>query len=307
MQKMLITTALLAASAGMAAADVTFGGYGRFGVDYVETDGGGGQDTTISMRLRFNIDAKTETDAGVTFGGRIRLQYTDGDDSSFVGPAYVYAEAGALRLEVGNANSAYDSAALMYNSEIGFLERGAGDPGGSFYAFESSSYGGNDDRMGVFFAYSAGDFGVRISTITADQTGGGAEPEFSISGEYTFGSFTVSAAAARDGNGILDNDLYFVGGEYAINDSTNVGLLYFDNGELGGIDQGERVTLYGNTRFGATTVKAFVANDNADGNEEETAYGVGADYDLGGALLSGSVATNYDGNVEADLGVRFDF
>ena len=88
MKKILLSTALLSATAGMAAAEVSFSGYGRFGLDYVE---GRAVETQVAMRLRFNINAKVETDSGVTFGGRIRLQYTDGNDASTVSPAYVYA------------------------------------------------------------------------------------------------------------------------------------------------------------------------------------------------------------------------
>lgn len=306
MKKILLTTALLSASAGMAAAEVTFGGYGRFGLEYVEDrndDSAPLEETQIAMRLRFNINAKVETDSGVTFGGRIRMQYTDGGNASSISPAYVYATYEGMRVEVGNANTAYDSAALMYNSEMGFLDTSAAETPGSYYGFASTSYSGENDRMGIFFSYSVGDFNVRVSHIDPDQqTSGGLaeEPEISVSADYKFGAITVSGAYAQNGEGFEDNDLTFLGAEYAVNDMANVGLLYF------GDDLSDLFTLYGNYTFDAITVKAYIGSSEDIGTED-LAYGIGADYDLGGARVSGSIQQNFFGNMSADLGVRFDF
>jgi len=302
MKKILLSTALLSATAGMAAAEVTFGGYGRFGLEYVE---GRGEETQVAMRLRFNINAKTETDSGVTFGGRIRLQYTDGNSASTISPAYVYATYEGFRVEVGNSNTAYDSAALMYNSEMGFLDTSAGDPIGSYYGFASTSYGGESDRMGIFASYSVGDLNVRLSYVAEDQAApGNNDAELSFSADYKFGAITVSGAYAKDGLANDDNDLIFLGAEYAINDMGNVGLLYFreDNGSA----DRDKFTLYGNYTFDAITAKAYVAFGE-DFGSEETAFGLGADYDLGGARLSGSIQSDFDGDMFGDVGVRFDF
>ena len=301
MKKILLSTALLSATAGMAAAEVSFSGYGRFGLEYVE---GRAQETQVSMRLRFNINAKVETDSGVTFGGRIRLQYTDGNTAAGLSPAYVYATYEGIRVEVGNANTAYDSSALMYNSEMGFLDTSAGDPIGDYYGFSSGAYGAAEaNRMGIFASYAIGDFNVRVSYITPDQsTAAATNDEVSISADYKFGAITVSAAYATDAGGILDNDLTFVGAEYAINESGNVGLLYFQD-EL---NDDTLVTLYGNYAFNAITAKAYVGFSE-DLGTEDTSYGLGADYDLGGARLSGSIQSDFNGNAFGDLGVRFDF
>jgi len=305
MKKILLTTALLTASAGMAAAEVTFSGYGRFGIAYDE--GATDNETTIALRLRFNINASVETDSGVTFGGRVRLQYTDGQDSAQLSAAYLFASYEGMRLEVGNANTAYDSAALMYDSEQGYLDRSFGNPGANFYSFNSGP-NPTDDYMAIFFGYSVGDFNGRISYVTEDQTGAtDVSEELSVSADYKFGAITVSGAYAQNAGGTEDQDLFFLGAAYAINDVANVGILYFDDGEVAGEDQGQRVTLYGNYKFDAITVEAYIANDSYEFFEEETVYGIGADYDLGGARLSGSVQSGYDGDIIADLGVRFDF
>lgn len=302
MKKILLSTALLSATAGMAAAEVSFSGYGRFGLQYVE---GRAVETDVSMRLRFNINGKVETDSGVTFGGRIRLQYTDGGTAAGLSPAFVYASYEGIRVEVGNSNAAFDSAALIYNSEIGFLDSSAGDPIGDYYGFSTGAYGSTEaNRMGIFASYAIGDFNVRVSYITPDQTTAAAtSDEVSISADYKFGAITVSAASAVNAGGIVDNDKTALGAEYAINEAGNVGLLYF-NDEIGAGTQ--LMTLYGNYAFDAITAKAYVAFSE-DLGARGSAYGIGADYDLGGARLSGSIQSNFDGLMRGDIGVRFDF
>jgi len=318
MKKILIATTALVATAGMAAADMKLSGYGRFGLDYTNGAAVGTSKTQVNMRMRVNIDGSKETDSGVTFGGRIRMQYTDGDVGATLNAAMLYATYAGMRMEVGNANTAYDSVALMYNSEIGYLDRGFGDPAGTFYSYASTPYGAAEaNRMGIFASYSFGDGNVRLSYVDPNQTlSGVAAPkeEIGISADYKFGQFTVAAAAVADGGGIRGNDQYFLGAEYAITPDANVGLLYFDNGDVNGAvagDLGRRVTLYGNYKMGAITYKGYIANDNNVANSAvgmtKTSYGVGLDYDLGGARLAADIHRSYAKKTVAGLGVRFNF
>ncbi len=98
MKKILIATTALVATAGVAAADVTLSGYGRFGMDYNSGAAVDTSKTRVTMRMRVNIDASTETDSGVTFGGRMRLQYDNGSLNGLVSNAglttIAYASAG---------------------------------------------------------------------------------------------------------------------------------------------------------------------------------------------------------------------
>ena len=311
MKKFLLTSTLLVASAGMAAADVKVSGYGRFGLDYYSGVGAGFRKSIINARLRMNIDGSVETDSGVKFGGRFRLQWDEGSATGGVNAGMMYASYEGMRLEVGNANTAYDSAALMYNSEIGYLDRGAGDPSGSFFAYSSGALA-TADYMGIFFSYSVGDLNARVSYATPDQYVSslpvGTAEEYGLSMDYKFGAITVSAAAAWNGAGIDGNDLWFLGAEYAINPNANAGLLYFDNGDGGVPGAGNRtITLYGNYTMGAITYKGYIANNDAAGNLSDTAFGLGIDYDLGGARLAGDIHRDYAEETVAGVGVRFDF
>lgn len=313
MKKILLATTLLAASASVAAADVKLSGYGRFGLDYNDGAAPGTSDTQVNMRLRLNIDASVETDSGVRFGGRVRLQYTDGQDGAELSPAMLYATYEGFRLEVGNANTAIDSVALMFDSEIGYLNRSFGNPIGNFYAFESGPYSTAEvDRMGVFASYSVNGVNLRISYIDPNQTasslpiaGAGSSEELSVSADYKFNQFTVAAAYADGAAGVDGDTALFLGAAYAISDVANVGLLY-NKAEIGALDQ-ERITLYGNYTMDAFTFRAYVANDDHPLNATDTAYGLGVDYDLGGARLGADIHRDYNEDTIAGLGVRFDF
>ena len=311
MKKTLLATTLLVATAGLAAAEVTLSGSGRFGLVY------DGDETSVHTRIRVNIDAMTETDGGVTFGGRIRIQHRNNElyvvggvinppaagiySGATLSAAMLYMEANGFRVEVGNANGAYDSAGLMWNSEIGFTASSYGDPNNSYMGyFHSGPYNlagdASPDAMGLFASYSAGDFTARVSyheywqgDIVTD------DGEMSASLDWSSNGFSVSAA-------IVNSDWYgdttYIGAAYAIGDSTNVGLNLFTG------DYNDLITLYANhTLSNGVTIAGYVADqDNTD-----TAFGIGGSYDLGGgASIAGAYHDRGDENY-ADFGVNFSF
>jgi outer membrane protein OmpU len=314
MKKILLASTMLAAFATVADAEtgVKLSGYGRMGLVY------DGNDTFLHTRLRMNIDATTETDSGVVFGGRIRLQSNGGSynvydpgvgdkaNGSTLSPATLWVEYEGLRVEAGNVNTAFDSAALLYASEIGLLDSSYGDSQSSFFSFNASPY--NVNRAGVYASYSMSGFTAQASIVDPEHyvtdTDSGDESETSIALSYSTDQFTVSAAGAWNGAGVDGNDIFFIGGAYKLSDVATVGLNYIDEGiSSTAVDQGKTIVLYGSYAMDAVTVKGYVgSSDVYDG----TIVGIGADYDLGGAKLTGSVQNNGDDTV-ADVGVRFNF
>ncbi len=310
MKNLLLASTVLAMTAGVAAADVTLSGSGRFGLVYNNNVGVGESKTTLNTRLRFNFDASVTVDSGATFGGRIRMQSTQGSTGATLSAADLYVKYNGLKLEVGNVNTAYDSAALMYDSELDFIGDSAGDPLGTYDSFSSGPYSAADvNREGIAVFYNVGALNAAISYVTHDQTASGLDNELGISGDYTFGAFQVSAAYAQNGSGIKDNNVSYVGVAYKFSDVGTVGLQYFDDGDITaafGGDNGTHVTLYGNYKFGAITARAYVADTSISG--AKTAFGIGADYDLGGATLSGGYHTGYSSSSDFfALGVKFSF
>lgn len=320
MKKVLFATTVLASLATIASAEtgVKISGYGRFGVIHLSDRAPGLNETTVHTRLRFNIDAKTETDSGVVFGGRIRLQDqsrgTHGSSTAggVLNAALLYAEYEGFRVEVGNTNTVGESAKLIAASEMGLTDKSFGDIQSRYFAYNQNSYaalGLNPNYMGVFASYKLNEFSAMASFITPDQTGASAvDEEMGLNLAYTTDLFSVSAALVQNGAGVTDNDIWFIGGNYKINPDLQVGLNYIDEGiDRAGVSMGKTATLYGNYKFGATTVKAYVANNDYIGNKTDTSFGLGADYDLGGAKVQGSIQRGYQEETWVDLGVRFMF
>ncbi|MES2432308.1 MAG: porin [Pseudomonadota bacterium] len=312
MNKLLLTTALLAATAGAASAEVTMSGSGRFGLIYSDSAADGESSTILSYRLRINVNAKFEADNGVTYGGRIRFQDNNAGGAYF-SPAMLYVEASGVRVEVGNVNTAIDSVALIYSPEIGFTESSYADPAlgnaDQFFSFSSGPY--NDERVGIYAAYSYAGVNLKASYIQTDQYDSTDDNnETSIAADYTMGQFTVAAAYADKGAGIEGNYVSFVGAAYKFSDAGSVGLNYNGNGRDGGGDKiGNTVSIYGNYTINGITLAGYVSDlsDSDIYTDPDTAYGLGASYDLGGATLAGAIHSGYDGDTWADLGVRMSF
>ncbi|WP_207101542.1 porin [Paracoccus shandongensis] len=344
MKKALIASTALVLIAGAAAADVTISGYGRTGVIYYEDglqnqvveDGilRSGNDTQIISRLRMNIDAATSTDQGVDFGARFRMQWDqNSDNAGELNAGKLYVTSSGLTVEIGNVDTALDSAGLIYGSELGSYDRSVGGNAlGAFYAYESEAYG-DEDRSGIAATYAVDNLEVRFSYVDPDQTGlnedstiGDVKEEYSFSVDYTWNErLELSGGFALNGAGVDDHDVYFVGARYAVMENARIGLNWIDNGEAGSItgissdptnpliveDFGNTVTLYGDYTLadGLTNIEAYIANNSGDWTQKETdnAFGIGVNYDLGGARLGASLQRDYQERVTADMGVRFDF
>ena len=312
MKKVLLASTALLGFAGMAAADVTLSGSGRFGLVYTD-DGAGTSDTVLSYRMRVNIDASTETDSGVKFGGRIRLQYDNGDNDTVGGlaelnAAMLYAETAGFRFEIGNVNTAFDSLATLYNAELGFISSTTGSYSlFSYDSYSSSPYEpGQFDRVGLFASYSTGNLVARLSYIDYDQNVSTDNEELGISLDYTAGAYKLGFGYVTDAAGIADYDVYALLGEYAMNDMTNIGLQFIgEDGE----ENDRTLTLYGNTKLASGLgIGAFISGIDSDATyANDYAIGIGANYDIGGATIAGTIQQGFADETYADLGINFSF
>ncbi|MDF3415336.1 porin [Sulfitobacter sp. M57] len=297
MKKVLFATTALVATAGVAAADVTFGGYGRFGIIYNDT--AAGDSTDITHRFRLQIDATAESDAGVTFGARARIQRNAGDDNAAAGNAQgingvrFFARSGGLEVGVGNIFGALEFMPGMYPIDLGLTGLGYdytayGTGGADAY---SSGGNGSANANGVEVLYSAGDLSVHVSASdTSDRIAAHVA--------YTFSGWTV-ALGAQDSDNAADTEFAAsVGGSIG---PAKVTLAYADNGTAG-----DHIVLAGKFDVGAATdVEVYVADADSG---SDTGYGIDFNHDLGGGTsLRGGVAKRLNGDTRADLGVRFNF
>lgn len=313
MKKALIASTALVLTAGVAAADVTISGYGRTGVIYYENDTDENETQVIS-RLRMNIDAATSTDQGVDFGARFRIQWDQNqDDNGKLNAGKLYVTSSGLTVEVGNVDTAFDSAGLLYANELGSYDRQVGFLQGEFFAYDSDAYD-NAGRLGIAAEYSIAGATLRASYVDPDQTDStafvGDNEEFSVAVDYTWNErLELSTAYVTDGAGVEDNDIFFIGARYAVMENARIGLNYVDASNDSTEDAGNSIALYGDYTLadGLTNIEAYIANNDQDDNETDNAFGIGVNYDLGGARLGASLHRDYSENVTADMGVRFDF
>lgn len=320
MKKVLFASTALIATAGVAAAEITFGGYGRFGLQHQEDrniDPATGlvdplrvndKDTIIESRFRLNIDVSTESDQGVTFGARLRIQSGDNGDGSANAAAFngarFHAETGGFRLEVGNISHALDNLANYFGYEPGLI--GAVGQYNGYRGPKTDYSSGGAGVNGVSAIYSMGDFRGQLS-YDDDTDGTGTDLEtISASVAYTFSGWTVALGYedADDGNGVeTDGVVLTVGGSLGVAD------VAFFIGDADGFD-----TAYGvSGRFDVGAATAIVASIGAGGdtdglNDRDTSYGIGFDHDLGGGVaLRGMVGNDSNDRTVADLGVQFNF
>ena len=301
MKKVLFATTALVATASVAAADVTFGGYGRFGIYYDELT----SDTNITSRFRLQIDASAETDSGVTVGARVRIQQNNTDTGAHngglgptAGPAGTgingvrfFARSGGFEVGVGNIFGAIEFMPGMYPIDLGLTGLGYDYTAYNFRA-DAYSSGGNGaaGSNGVEVMYSAGDLSVHVS---ASDTNDRVAAHIA----YTWNGWTF-AIGGQDSDSAADTEFALsVGGSLGVADVT---LAYADNGT-----GGDRIVLAGRFDVGAATnVEVYYADDEF----LDDSYGIDFNHDLGGGVsLRGGVASRFGSRTVADLGVRFNF
>ncbi len=339
MKKVLFASTALIATASVAAAEVKFSGYGRFGIGYLEDRTGSadlftssataagaavsGVDTDsviLVSRFRLNIDANVETDGGVEFSARVRMQADENAGNGEAGSAglngarfsVIY---GGLRVDAGNVSGAFDNLANYYGNEPG-LENFIGQYSGVDYSFLGYSSTGSGSNA-VFFQYAVGDFAFGASydqrTFANSATGTSTTDadRWDLSFTYTFGNITAAVAYGETASiGALDKESLAVltlGGEWG----DFSGTLFVADDDVNATDRdGTAYGLSAAYNLGAATTLTFAYGDGS-GDDDNQQYGIGAIYDLGGgASLRGGVGRQKrsgDGQVRADFGAQFNF
>ena len=282
----IIATTALVATAGVAAADITMGGWGYVGV----TDNAAG--TVVNSAVRLTFTGTVETDAGVSFTAFGRLtQANDNAAGSDVGINYkrVSVAYSGLTLAVGNTHTAMNTFA----------------------------------RGGHFWGYSDG--GVWARTVQGSGMGALTDSAAGarILATYTFGSFTVGAGSTVDGDPVAASGAAAMdfGARYSANGITVGAALDDDSNwqlEAGyAMDQiGVRAALNSDDEFivsasykidSALTLGVAYTEYNVNATTTSDEIGLNLTYALGGgATLSATAAQAPVGEV-IGLGVQFSF
>lgn len=275
MKKVLFATTALIATAGMAAADINLSGYGRFGALYNDAT----DDTNFISRLRIQIDVSAETQSGIKFGARQRIQTEENNFGAGNGVRF-YLTTGGLTVAGGNILGAIEA---MPNLYMGTKSAGMGLEGNGFTSLVTNTVGAgywtwdayqsgntaagtaanNGAPNGVEVIYSANGFTAHLSS---------SDNADALALAYTFGDYTA-AIAVQDSSVLGDKTVVTFGG--------NIGAADFQIGyaDNEGVD---KWAISGGANVGAATyVYGMVSSEDGWG---ET-YGLGVSHDLGGASI----------------------
>ena len=298
MKKILFATTALIATTGMAAAEYTIGGSARFGLAYTE---GAAEETRIEQRMRVNITGIAETDGGVKFEARFRLEANEAADSSISGrgpgAAGFAVSTGGFRLDVGNVSDVFDSGDVINYYGYGIGLTALIEHNTAFYSTPISVGGfgaGDQDATTIKAKYSVGDFTVSAS-YSDDKVADNTETQFGVG--YSFGDWNVGAAY---GNDDVVDDYWAITADASFGD-LGVSAIVGDGDSFDDAAYGFGVNYAVNSATNVT----FVFSDG--GNADDSSYGLGFSYGLGGGVtLAGGVASDR-GTDKADLGVKFSF
>lgn len=329
MKKVLFATSALVLSAGFASAEVAVSGDGRMGMVY------DGNDVQFSSRARVKFTLTGESDAGLSFGGKFRVDqenYSSNDLRSAArgtaGEVWISGTYG--RLAMGDVVSASE-AAIGDLYEIGYTE------GAFANDIEEISYltaDGENLDQGANILYEYGIEGFTFFASASDGRSsnplapesfeedrasdeGDADVAYSLAAKYEAGNYNVGLGYGKHG----DADEIILGGEMTY-DQFSVKALYakysdrfFEGSDLfaDGDEFKHTIGLAAAYQADAVLVKGFWRQDKvefvAGGSEKFDSFGIGADYDLGGGatLAGGIIDSDYLADTVADLGVKFKF
>ncbi|MDO8883533.1 porin [Pseudotabrizicola sp.] len=308
MKKVLLATTVLALSATVAAAEVKLSGNARMGVVY--NGDAAANKLQFSSRVRAVFTMSGETDSGLAFGGTFRADNAGAAANGSAGNVFISGAFGKLTMGdvVGAAEEVVGDL-----PEVGFTDLSGGLPASisdndTLFLTGDGSFYASAGNPGALYTYSTGGLTFAVgmndgfNQVTLDET-----QAYSIGVKYAVDGYSVSLGyeVADPSVGSAAKHL-IVGGEATFG-TTTVKAFYGDgSGALSGLKHyGLGVTH----KIDALTVKGYIKKTDL-GFVDVTAYGIGADYALGGgATLSGGIIDNNlpGTKVRADLGIKFSF
>lgn len=291
MKNVLFATTALIATASVAAADVSFGGYGRFGAIY------NGTDTRIESRLRLIITGTAESDNGLSFGTQIRYEVNENSTSTFNAPRF-WVSTGGLTVSVGQVLGAVEvmpgrASGIVGLTGLGFMN--FANNHGSIDGYSSGGLG----TQGVDVIYKSGDFGVHLSHSVAKASGSttsNSNSRTAIVGSYKTSGYTF-AAGFQDSSAATDLDwILTASGTFG---AASLTAMYADHGTAGA-----KYGVGGSVKAGAaTTVTGYLNHSDATGDN----YGIGVSHALGGGTFVKAGIVSNGGTTMADAGLHFNF
>lgn len=285
-------------------ADITLGGYARFGLGYNDDRA---EETIIISRFRLNVNAAVETDAGVRLAATVRGESNENADGTAgaltFGGARFQVSSGGLRVRVGNISGVFDDGGTIRPFNDTGLEGTIGMV--SSFGFPGPAFNAASNNNGILVNYDIGDFSVAASHVDASgSTANTEDTQFGVG--YAFGDYNIGAVVGESTTAGVSSDFYLVSFDGSVGDF-GFGLVFGDN-ELNANDEAYGFAV--DYDVSASTNVKFVFNDGgvADNAGNEEGYALGFTHQLGsGSRLQGFIGQNNSGSTVGDFGVRFNF
>ncbi len=325
MLKLLVTTALIAATAGMASADVTLSGDARMGI----VDDFGDVGPVFNSRARVKFTMSGETDTGLTFGAEFRANDAAGAASGTAGSVFV--SGGFGKLSMGDVDGASHAAAgnvdgvgltgLGDLNEIAFL----GDGGADEVLFDAR-FAGSEPISGdpsILYEYTTGSLSLYASAnqlnFVLPVSGTDSKRSIGVAAAYTMGNYKLSLGydMVKVGIGVTTWDI----DQVTVGADATLGAIVLKaryatgaaDGSNGFAQDNDQWAISGTYTMDALALTAFVSSRDFSqagiSIVEREGYGIGASYDLGGgAKVVAGYAKNKTADTNAlDLGLSFSF
>lgn len=286
MKKVLLATTALVATAGFAAAEISLSGSASMGLQYTENGGKNvsTNETVVNNELDFTIAGSGTTDSGVAFGASIDFGNSETDqqeshDTANDGEAFV--SYNGFTVTVGDVGNQTKEGV----ADVGFQGIGADDlvtqaDTGNYdvnasYTISGITIGASlgsdsqDSAVSVSGAVSGVSFGVSSTNIKGIAAVG-----------FTAAAGKKAAVLAKDAvkeRQITEFSLGYTMGAVSINAAMST-----TNYDAAGEKDVQGTGLSVSYTSGAMTLTAAMSDTDAAG--QETNYGVGVAYDLGGGL-----------------------
>jgi len=285
MNKILLATTALVATAGFAAADVTLSGSAEMGL----ADSGNGVEFFHDLDVRFTLSG--ETDGGLTFGATIDLDEIVATDGGVVqdkgtdiptdnGPHAVFISGGFGTLTLGDTDGAMDWAM----TEVAIGSSIADDHTVHAGYNGNSKMDGSSDGQILRYDNTFGDFGVAVSAeLDDDDSNSGDTYGLGVKYNAALGGLDLGLGLGYQKNddhaavGLSVATTFANGLQAIINYSDLDGVAATDNDSHMGLGLGYT--------SGALTVSANYGEYETVGGDKADGFGVAVNYDLGGAAV----------------------
>ena len=241
--------------------------------------------------MLLDINASTESDAGVTFGMMVRVRQDEGNTNAFNATRF-YAKTGGLELGVGNIWGAIDSMAGLYAGTVGLTGLGFSNVVSNFgdMGYSSTGAGQAGTKEAAEIMYSMGDYGFHVST-------NGTDTEYTASA--TMSGWTVAIGGSDTDTAANAEWLATVGGSIG---GVTVGLATAE-----AVNGNSSTTVSAKFDVAAATSVTVFYNDDEANTVDDKSYGIGFSHGLGGGTsLQGGIVSVND-RTSADFGVLFNF